>query len=70
MWYPSPWMMACSILIRNSMRFFRYFLLSNLVQKGILEKSLQIAIFRPYIFASFHQVLSKLLLWFRSKRIV
>jgi hypothetical protein len=27
----------------------------------ILEKSLQILIFRPYIFASFHQVLSKLL---------
>jgi hypothetical protein len=38
----------------------------NLVQKVILEKSLQIHIFRPYIFASFHQVLPKLLLWFRS----
>jgi hypothetical protein len=31
--------MAFSILIRDSMRFFRYFLLSNLVQKLILEKS-------------------------------
>jgi hypothetical protein len=30
--------------------------------KVILEKSLQIIIFRPYIFASFHQVLPKLLL--------
>jgi hypothetical protein len=45
---------GCSILIRDSMRFFRYFLLSNLVQKVILEKSEQILIFRPYIFAYFH----------------
>jgi hypothetical protein len=48
-----PLVMACSILIRDSMKFFRYFLLSNLVQKVILEKSLKILIVRPYIFASF-----------------
>jgi hypothetical protein len=39
MWLPSPLMMACSILSRDSGRFFRYFLLSNLVQKVISEKS-------------------------------
>jgi hypothetical protein len=28
-----PLVMACSILIRDCMKFFRYFLLSNLVKK-------------------------------------
>ncbi len=42
-------------------------LLSNFVQKVILEKSLQILIFRTYIFSSFHQVLSKFVCGLRVK---
>ncbi len=58
MWLPSPLVMACSILIRGSMSFFRYFLLSNLVQKVILEKSLQILILGLtvlHLFTKFYQ---------------
>jgi hypothetical protein len=36
MWLPSPLLMACSLLIRDSMGFIMFFLLSNLVPKVIL----------------------------------
>jgi hypothetical protein len=33
---PSPLLMACNLLIGDSMRFIMYYLLSNLVKKVIL----------------------------------
>jgi hypothetical protein len=38
MWLPFPLVMACSILIRDSMRFFSYFLLSILFKNDFREK--------------------------------
>jgi hypothetical protein len=39
--------MACSLPDRDSMRFIRYFLLSNLVERMFLKKSLLLIIFKP-----------------------
>jgi hypothetical protein len=36
MWLLSPLVMDCRLLIRDSMRFIRYFLLSNLVRKVVI----------------------------------
>ncbi len=69
-WFPSPSLMACSLLVRDTMEFIRNFICPNHVPNIISQKSLLLFIFRPYNFAPFDPVflLSKLLQLFRSYR--
>ncbi len=57
---PSPLVMTCSILIRDSLRFFKYSFFSNLVQNVILEKSLQNTYFQALHFYIFLPSLIKM----------
>ncbi len=62
-WLPSPLLMACRLLVRDTMVFIRNFICPNYLQNIILQKNLLLLIFRP---CNFYPVLSKLLQWFRS----
>ncbi len=62
-WLPSPLLMACRLLVRDTMVFIRNFICPNYLQNIILQKSLLLLVFRP---CNFDPALSKLLQWFRS----